>query len=541
MRDIKFHNFYNDVSQISLPQKFTYPFCYTPHPLCVLAKNIVMDYLSTNYNIDFQHFDGKMFGVLIVKDKNENLGFLAAFSGNFQDSDNHEYFVPPIYNNVDALNFLTQGEKKVSEISNKILQIEKSEDYIYLKNKYLELKKESEKDVENYKILMQKSKQQRDNLRLNKISLSDQEKLLNESRFQKAELKRIKKRWELELENFKIKLDNYSVEIDNLKTQRKTLSSNLQTKLFDKYLIYNALEQIKTLTEIFLQTSQQIPPSGAGDCAAPKLLQYAYLQHYMPIAMAEFWVGNSPKTILRRHGNFYPACVAKCRPILNFMLQGLDIEPNPLQKNNFLTIEIVYNDDYLVVINKPAGLQSVPGKLDVDCAYNQAKKMFPNVENLFIVHRLDMATSGLIIMAKSKEIYQKLQFQFKNKTVKKRYISLLDGKIKATKGEINLPICCNPDDRPRQIVDFKFGKPAVTRYEVSQIYDNKTRIIFYPQTGRTHQLRVHSAHPLGLNCPILGDALYGKPAERMFLHAEAITFFHPVFLREISVEKLADF
>ena len=541
MKDVKFHVFSNDISNIKLPPKFTFPFCYTPHELCILAKNEVMSFLSTRYDWQKSLSEGKMFGVLVVKNNKDEIGFLASFSGIFNGTNNIEYFVPPIYDLLTPNGFFKTGEKKLLEFSNKILSLQQSEKYIFLKNKIVELEKNSNKEIEKYKNFMLESKKNREFLRSQCISKSQSQELITQSQFQKAELKRIKQRWAAEINNTKAKFETILKEIDNLKAERKAFSIQLQKKLFEKFVILNALGQSKNLLEIFAPLPQQIPPSGAGDCAAPKLLQYAYNQQYKPIAMAEFWLGKSPTGIIRRHGNFYPACIAKCRPILNFMLTGLDVEPDPMLANKKLKIEIVYDDNYLAVINKPAGLQSVPGKLDVDCVFYQAKRLFSDVENLFIEHRLDMATSGLLIIAKSKEIYQSLQVQFKNRLIKKRYIALLDGKLKTTKGKIDLPICCNPNDRPRQIVDYTYGKPAITFFEVSDFINGFTRVVFHPLTGRTHQLRVHAAHPNGLNCPIVGDMLYGRAADRMFLHAESIKFTHPVFLREICVEKKADF
>ena len=294
---------------------------------------------------------------------------------------------------------------------------------------------------------------------------------------------------------------------------------------------------------IFEEEVHKIPPAGAGECAAPKLLQYAYLNHLEPVAMAEFWWGDSPKTEIRRHGYFYPSCKGKCGPILKYMLQGLNVEPNPLSDACGVEteLEIVYEDEYLLVINKPEGLLSVPGKNNADSVFRRMRERYPDATGPMIVHRLDMSTSGLLLIAKSKEVHQNLQAQFKRRTVKKRYIALLDGVILNDEGEINLPICLNADNRPRQMVSWKYGKPAMTQYKVLERLQTRTRVTFYPITGRTHQLRVHAAHPQGLNCPIVGDRLYGRESDRLYLHAEYLEFEHPISSEIIRVEKSPSF
>ena len=259
--------------------------------------------------------------------------------------------------------------------------------------------------------------------------------------------------------------------------------------------------------------------------------------------MAEFWWGDSPKNEIRRHGCYYPACKGKCEPILKHMLQGLSVEENPLLRElqQEKDLEIVYEDDALVVVNKPAGMLSVPGKLDVDSVYQRMKRRYPEATGPMIVHRLDMATSGLLLIAKTKEAHQNLQAQFKNRIVQKRYVALLSEVLAEEEGKILLPLRPDPEDRPRQVVDRIHGKTAITHYQVIGREKEGTRVFFYPQTGRTHQLRVHAAHPSGLNAPIIGDELYGKKAERLYLHAEYIAFHHPISGQWIEVEKKADF
>lgn len=303
------------------------------------------------------------------------------------------------------------------------------------------------------------------------------------------------------------------------------------------------MEKQKIYVVFLHKTIQKFPPAGAGECAAPKLLQYAYKHQLKPIAMAEFWWGDSPKAEIRHHGYYYPACKGKCGPILGHMLQGLEVEENPLLKKHYheMPLEIVYEDNYLVVINKPAGMLSVPGKGEIDSVYQHIKILYPDATGPLIVHRLDMATSGVLLIAKNKEVHQHLQAQFKNRMIKKRYIALLDGKISSKEGTIILPLRMDPLDRPRQVVDHEHGKTAITQYQVLNEQEGNTLIAFYPLTGRTHQLRVHAAHPEGLHCPIRGDELYGQKADRLYLHAESLEFVHPVTKEIIFVEKKSNF
>ena len=291
----------------------------------------------------------------------------------------------------------------------------------------------------------------------------------------------------------------------------------------------NKFKQEKGLLEIFSNTVFQQPPAAAGECAAPKLLQYAFQNDLEPICMAEFWWGDSPKSEVRKHGQFYPACTGKCEPILGHMLQGFELNENLLLKQNSTVeeLEILYQDDDLVVINKPEEFLSVPGIEIKDSVYLRIKHQFPLATGPIIVHRLDMSTSGILVLALNKESHKLLQQQFIKRKVQKRYIALLDGNIERDYGFIDLPLRVDLDDRPRQMVCYEHGKKAQTKYEVITRKSNKTLVYFYPITGRTHQLRMHASHRLGLNAPIIGDDLYGKKANRLHLHAESLEFTHP--------------
>ena len=285
------------------------------------------------------------------------------------------------------------------------------------------------------------------------------------------------------------------------------------------------------------------PPAGAGECAAPKLLQYAFANDLKPITLAEFWWGISPKSAIRKHKNYYPACQSRCKPILTHMLKGIAMDDNLLLENlsEKQELKIIFEDDTIVIINKPAEFLSVPGKEIRDSVYTRIKAKYPNATGPLIVHRLDMSTSGILVLTKTKEAHKILQSQFIKRTVKKRYVALLDGELHTEKGNIHLPLRVDLDDRPKQLVDFTYGKNAETNWEIIRRENSKTRVYFYPITGRTHQLRVHAAHKDGLNTPIFGDDLYGKKENRLHLHAEFIEFIHPSTNQKISFRVEADF
>lgn len=539
----KFHSFGRSVSHIPLPEQFTYPFHYTPHSLSVIAAEEVQAYLLSRKDWENDLEQGKMFGVLTVQTETGELGFLAAFSGILAGKNLHSYFVPPIYDLQQPQGFFRIEEDRISAINARIKQLQADKEYTDNKNNLTETIRQAEQSVNEAKEQLKAAQKDRESKRQTNPSEVELANMIRESQFQKAELKRLKQQWNDRIEALQSKVKAFESVIEKLKTERKNRSATLQQQLFEQFRILNARKEIRDLCDIFSETEQKVPPAGAGECAAPKLLQYAYLHHLKPIAMAEFWWGNSPKTEIRRHGYYYPACKGKCEPILKHMLQGLDVETNPLSKNihSDTELEILLEDEYLLVINKPAGMLSVPGKMDLDSVYQRLAARYPDATGPMIVHRLDMATSGLLLVAKTKTIHQNLQAQFKNRTVKKRYIALLDGSVLSDEGTIDLPLCPDPTDRPRQVVNKEYGKPALTNYQVLERKPDHTRIAFYPLTGRTHQLRVHAAHPEGLNTPIIGDELYGKKADRLYLHAESLEFKHPVTGEIVHVEKKAEF
>ena len=560
------HFFKKPVSHLALPEKFTYPFHYTPHPLCVLAAEEVKAYIASRKEWQEELASGKMFGVLIVQTDNgitnneENqIGYLAAFSGNLAGKNLHPYFVPPVYDLLQPEGFFKIEEEQISAINIRIRELENSSSYLNSKEKW-KIETEQAKAVLNQaKAELKMAKEAREIRRQSSPELSEEEQasLIRESQYQKAEYKRLEKEWKKRLEELETEVRHFDIEIERLKTERKERSAALQRKLFEQFRMLNAQGEVKDLYTIFEQTVQKVPPAGAGECALPKLLQYAYLHQLKPLAMAEFWWGDSPKNEIRHHGYYYPSCKGKCEPILQHMLQGLEVDENPLLNpvHEEEELEIVFEDEWLLIVNKPAGMLSVPGKAeDRDSVYHRLKKKYPEATGPMIVHRLDMATSGLLLVAKTKEVHRHLQAQFENRKIKKRYIALLDGVMAKAEeatpqptgktektGRIELPLCLNPLDRPRQIVSEEHGKEAITEYQIITNSEKCTRVAFYPLTGRTHQLRVHAAHPKGLNCPILGDELYGKKADRLYLHAEYIEFRHPVYGDIICIQKEPDF
>ncbi|MFS2719181.1 pseudouridine synthase [Bacteroides uniformis] len=540
------HRFTTSITDIPLPERFTYPFCYTPHPLCILAAKEVQSYLTRQTAWKDELRQGKMFGVLIVQTEHGETGYLAAFSGILAGKNLHPFFVPPVYNLLQPQGFFKIEEENISSINRNIRQLENDKAYAALSAELARTIQSAENILATAKAQLKEAKTAREQRRKEKeLNAQEEAELIRESQFQKAEYKRLERSWKARITTLQTQTEDWERRISALKSERKTRSAALQQKLFEQFGMLNYRGEVKNLCEIFGQTVHKTPPAGAGECAAPKLLQQAYLHGWKPIAMAEFWWGDSPKTEIRHHGHYYPACKGKCEPILQHMLQGLQVEENPMLKRMQVpskNLEIVYEDPWLSVINKPAGMLSVPGKEDAVSVYSLMREQYPEADSPLTVHRLDMATSGLMLIAKTKRVHQNLQAQFKNRLVRKRYVALLEGIVPKDKGTVDLPLCLNPLDRPRQMVHTEHGKPAITDYQVLERLDGKrTRIVFYPRTGRTHQLRIHAAHPLGLHCPIIGDELYGEKADRLYLHAEYLEFTHPITGETVRITKEAEF
>lgn len=537
-----FHLFQKRIDDIELPKQFTYPFSYEPHPLSVMAADEVRAYISSQNQWSEELAQGKMFGVLVVRNGQGELGFLAAFSGQLAGTYQHDYFVPPVYDLSEPDGFFRDEERYISSLNDKVESIASSAEYLSLRSLVERLEAQMERLASEWRLRLAQAKEERDARRSVSLTEEEEQQLVKESQFLKAECKREKSRLQTELQQAQACLTRYEEEMEALKRERKQRSAALQGRLFDQFVLLNAKGENRSLCGIFSRVGHPIPPSGAGECAAPKLLQYAFLNHYEPLCMAEFWWGASPKAIVRHHGHYYPACKSKCEPILQFMMQGLDVEPSPIRPlSQELTLEVVWEDDDIAVVNKPAGVLSVPGKSDAQSVYSFARKRYPEATGPLVVHRLDMSTSGLLIIAKRKEVHQALQKQFNDHEVRKRYVALLQGDLATDSGTICLPICPDVEHRPCQMVSEKYGKYALTEYEVIGRKEGVTRVYFYPKTGRTHQLRLHAAHARGLGMPIVGDELYGRKADRLYLQAQRIEFVHPVTGEQVCVEIPCEF
>ena len=553
-----FHYFKTNISEISLPQKFTFPFYYEPHSLAKIAAEEVHNYLENQtdfiHNFGLKEIPnslpvGKMFGVLIVKNSKDELGYLTAFSGKLDDKSLPENFVPPVYNMRTEGSFYTKGEAEIEEINYQLNNLKEDNYYITLKKSVKKLIKEIENDLEFQRKKMKLSKSERKIRKKNAISAFNEtdlkiliEKLIQESYNDQFFYKELQEYYNSKIDKKATELTIFEDKISSLKKERKEKSNYLQQTLFKNYAFLNQKKELKSLLAIFNDPTIK-PPAGSGECAAPKLLNYAFKNDLKPISMAEFWWGISPNSAIRKHKNYYPACQSRCKPILAHMLKGLKMDDNLLLENlsEIKELEIIFEDDVLIAVNKPAEFLSVPGKEIKDSVYSRIKEKYPTATGPLIVHRLDMSTSGILLLTKTKEANKVLQSQFINRTIKKRYVALLDGEISKNKGSIKLPLRVDLDDRPKQLVDFKYGKNAETNWEIISKKNNKTLVNFYPITGRTHQLRVHAAHKNGLNTPILGDDLYGKKENRLHLHAEFIEFLHPSTNKKMSFTVTANF
>ncbi len=539
----KFHIFEDGAAGILLPSRFNNPFSYRPHPLCVRAAEEVRLAVESN---DAWHADalkGKMFGVLVVHDGDGRCGYLAAFSGLLDGRNEHDFFVPPVFDFLSPTGYFKCEERKISEINKTIAAIKTGAEYRAACEALALMDAEREHSLITEREAMRVAKEGREQRRASGgLSPEEEQALLNESRFAKAEYKRNIKRWDERMVPLKEAVAQFERRISALKEERKRRSAALQKWLFDNFTLLDSLGESRSLTQIFATTRQGIPPAGAGECSAPKLLQYAFANGYTPVAMAEFWMGDSPVGEVRRDGCFYGSCTSKCRPILSFMLQGMDVEDEfALQGGD---VEILYEDDYLLAVNKPAGMLSAPG-LNGGVSLEEHLQRNCSNDNIRVVHRLDMSTSGVLLVAKSPKILAAMQEEFADRRVAKRYVALLDGVPAPAEGEIALPLAADYENRPRQRVDFSCGKQALTKYKVLQTVEYSgrpcARVAFYPVTGRTHQLRVHAAYSGGLDAPIVGDELYGTPDRRLMLHAEWLSFVHPVTGERVEVECAPDF
>ena len=614
-----------------LPVRFNNPFSYIPCGLCREAAGQVMEYLQVRTDWEAELQGGKMFGVLVVETQEGELGYLAAFSGNLQGRNNWEFFVPPVYDLLLPDEFFKVGEREISALNCRIASAEASGELAALREEITSVQGSFEVEIARLKEIYAAGKRERERLRgelederavgaaggaagvesaagvmaapgdaagksaagvedaareaVGKVAAGKGDllaRMVRESQFQKAEIKRAEKRMREALEPLRGRLAGILNEIEGMKELRKVKSAAFQEEIFRHFIFSNARGEKRDLLEIFkdyYSGEAVLPPGGAGECAAPKLLQYAYLHGMRPVAMGEFWYGDSPKGEIRSHGEFYPSCKGKCAPILGFMLKGLDVDEAGVHSSygQAGSLEILYSDEHILAVNKPAGVLSVPGKDSAalypvpECTCTRSSSVpvpgdrvttqdplsqeidvfkllsFSECsaeEKLYVVHRLDMHTSGVLLLARSEGVYKELQRQFAAREVEKVYYAVLEGEVSPEgcgsavdweNGIISLPLLPDYNNRPAQIVDLEQGKEAVTRFRILKIENGRTYVEFRPVTGRTHQLRVHSAHRYGLNAPIVGDLLYGTPAGRLMLHAYSVKFLHPVLGTPVEI------
>ena len=554
------------LSGIDFPERMNNPLDYQPHPLCIAVCKELQTYLSEREDWREEIDKGKMFGVLIVENAQPasgapEIGYLAAYSGQIGGRSDWDDFVPAVFDYLQPDGYFKTHEAEISGINQSIRKLAANTHMKEAKGLILQLQEERKHTIAAYQEKIKKAKAKRDARReAGSLNPEEEAEMVKESQFMKAELRRLKKSLS-EKTSLETEYEAYQADILSLKQLRKTLSDALQQWLFSQFRMQNHEGESKDLLEIFrdaalrdypqatIATSRiaalkMVPPAGSGECCEPKLLQYAYSLGYKPLQMAMFWWGESPKEEIRHHLHFYPACNGKCKPILQWMLPASTFEPAAVDLSLYNKVETLYEDREIAVIHKPEGLLSVPGKDAAQPSVHALmRSKYPEATGPLIVHRLDMSTSGVMMIAKTEFAYHRLQKAFLNHQIQKKYVAIISGKDIPEKGIISLPLMPDYLDRPRQIVDHELGKEAITEYEVLEpVDDSHLRIALYPKTGRTHQLRVHCAHQEGLNAPILGDPLYGnEKAARLHLHAEEITFEHPLTGKKMTITRKADF
>ena len=523
--------------------KFTNPFRYVPSPQVKLAASSLTEEIDSNPLLKEIFSEGKMLGVLVVDaDGDEPLlrravakdgrtvSYLAGFSGLAGGSNMVEGFVPPIFDLLDPEGHFKKEEARIVGMNRRIAELENGEGLLQAKARVSDLEILMDKEVARMKADLRQAKERRDMERA--AGNVDEDALMRESQFGKAELRRATRKWKAEIETARKTLDELEGALAILKEERKKASEELQKWLFERYIVYNAEGGQSSIGEIFAKRGL-VPPGGTGECAAPKLLQYAYSHKYKPLSIGEFWYGKDASGN-RVNGRFYPACHSKCGPLLGYMLRGMVLEDDD---ETIPSPEIIYEDEALVVALKPYGMLCVPGKTGEKSLMEILSEQIGCP--LFEVHRLDMDTSGIVVFAKTAQVQVSLRKQFEERSVSKEYMARLKGRTSAAEcGRISIPLAPDMEDRPRQKVDYENGKEAVTLYRLEGSPDGEnTDVTFIPLTGRTHQLRVHAAHKDGLGCPIKGDRLYGgaeNEKDRLHLHAAYLSFIHPLTKEKIS-------
>lgn len=540
-------HFHPLTTDLPLPARLNCPFCYTPHPLAVMAAEEVMSRMPA---MD----EGKMMGVLVVEEAGGRLGYLAAYSGQTDvfarqegtqtsaDALTEDDFVPAVFDYLQPDGYFKTHEAEISALNHHIETLESLPERHDALQSLRALEEEGAEVVETMRQTMEVAKQRRDERRREGALTADEEqKMVRESQFLKAELRRVKKRYQEKTVLLQEKAAAIEDEISRNKKIRRRNSDALQRWLFTEFRIADSHGTRRSLLDIFEEATGALPPSGAGECCEPKLLHYAFTHGLRPVTMAMFWWGGSPKGEVRRQGDYYPACQSKCKPLLTWMLRDWPVEPNPLDVPHAGELEMVYEDECMAVVNKPSGLLSVPGKNDRPSVFSLMKERWPDAEGPIIVHRLDMDTSGLMVVARTKDAHAALQRQFAERTMEKTYVALLERPMPKAAGTIALPLRPDITDRPRQMVDHELGKSAVTQYNIIGTRASHALVELHPETGRTHQLRVHCAHQDGLDNPIVGDRLYGHAASRLCLHAQTLTLTHPKTGQRVTFRAEADF
>lgn len=519
---------------------FTYPFAYTPDKFCREAALLTRKEIARHARWAAELNEGKMFGVLTCERQDGTIGFLASFSGAIGGGQQAQWFVPPVLDYGDEEGVFKREEAAISEINREIEN--RAQDCPRRDAAALgEMEARHSAELSQWRDTMAANKMARRREREEHPDRAAE--LERQSQFEKAELKRLRKRFANEEAVLRRRIEEHEKAIQELRRERRRRSGILQRWLFSRMKLHCADGKLVSVWDIFQAAGRGVPPSGTGECAAPKLLNYAFANGMSPISMAEFWIGKSPKGEIRLAGQFYPACQTKCGPLLKRMLQGMNVAHNPLQQTaaGDWGVRIVAEDEWLLVADKPAGLMTVSDDERQDTLMRRIVAIRPGIEPPGYTHRLDMATSGIVVIAKDKATHKAMQQLFATRQVDKTYVAVVDGVPDKMSGTISLPLIPNIDDRPRQMVDFVRGKEAITNYEVVETLDGRSRLVLHPSTGRTHQLRIHAANPMGLGCPIVGDNLYGTMGRRLLLHSAKIGFVHPRTGLWVCYESPAEF
>ena len=522
-----------------LPDSFTDPFRYSPDPLVLQAGELLMDRIRNSSELSGIFGEGKMLGVLAVAygENFEKIGYIAAFSGNAGGMSMIDGFVPPIYDLLDPDGYFKTKEAEISALNTRISSEETSAELAELRAALKAVEADMNAELSRQKARMATLKAKRDQIRSEVAEDACNIELIRQSQHEKAELRRIKTHWEGRIADLKGKISEHTGRVSSMKRLRKEMSDALQEWIFRQYIVHNCLGESRSILDIFTDCGL-VPPGGTGECAAPKLLDYAFRNGLKPLAMGEFWYGESPCTAVRTEGHFYPSCTSKCGPLLRYMLQGMELTK---LEDVHGTPSVLYEDEDIIAVSKPSGMPSVPG---LNCGPSLLDWLVSETgcSTVESVHRLDMDTSGVMLFAKNPVAGNHIRKQFEEHTVRKTYRALLSFSgskqmIAGNSGTISIPLSPDYDERPRQKADQKQGKEAITEYHVDEIRKDGILVTFRPLTGRTHQLRVHSAHHLGLGHPIIGDLLYGGDAgPRLCLHAHEITFTHPTSMQKMTFQ-----